>query len=292
MSYPRSLALLTLLLAAAPARAEINMADSVEWMSADADLVIRGRVVAAKGTPVQGRLVWYDVTVKVEETLKGPRLATARFSTPHLYGESPLQWKADRTELLLYLVRGARRAKDDPRYGRAPYAPRRGTQESESVLRLGGPRPGRLFTMGYQVVTGRGPILAAARAAATVRGAKGRHKIDLPYASPAFKALYGGSAVWLYVPIDARLERIGVQWIASKAFHQRLEGAKVLAHFKSAANVRRLRGLLADPGFWTESTGQPGAPKTRCYAVREAAFKALAAWGIRVSRPVIREPAP
>lgn len=82
------------------------------------------------------------------------------------------------------------------------------------------------------------------------------------------------SSVCLYVPVDRRLERMGVQGIASRRFQRRPQGAKILAHFRSAANIRRLRGLLGDPGRWTETTGRPGVPRIRVYAVRQAVWKA------------------
>ena len=61
-----------------------------------------------------------------------------------------------------------------------------------------------------------------------------------------------------------------------------------LAHFKTPANARLVRGLLADPGYWTRTSGKPGARRTRVYAVRKVAYKTLLKWKIPVKRPVIR----
>ena len=250
--------LLSLMLAVIAPRvavAEINMADSVEWMTADADLVVRGQVaaVATRTAPGQG-------------------------------AADPLTWQARHAELLLFLVDGKRRVDDDRAYGQAALALRRG--ERAAVV-LDGATVGPLFDRRFTVLDQRAAALAAVRAAATSTATRA-HQIDLPVDAPAFRALYGGSAVWFYLPVDAELEKLARSWIASKDVWRREQGVAALAHFPTAANRRLLARLLADPGFATISgTGQP---LVRRYLVRQQAHQVLARWGVRHATPVIDQP--
>jgi hypothetical protein len=60
-----------LLLCGARAGAEINVADSLEWMTVDARLIVRGKVLATKDSKGPGSVVYRDLVVRVDETLKG-----------------------------------------------------------------------------------------------------------------------------------------------------------------------------------------------------------------------------
>lgn len=270
------------------AAAEINMADSVEWMTADADRVVRGVVTRVTTTRGRGQVRWFRVTFKVRETLKGAKRATVRFTMRHIWGSTPLKWKYNRVELLVYLVASRRRAKEDRRYLLEAFTLRRSTGVIGAVVRLTGPKTDPMYNMRFQHLTRRAQMLQAARQAAKVRAAKGRpvrHTIDLPFNTPAFKALYGGSSVWFYVPADGRLERLALAWIKSTSVNRRVEGIKALSHFKSRKNIRLLRRMLADKGSWTQTSG---TLRTRVYAVRQAAYKTLKRWRITVRRPLIR----
>ena len=85
---------LLLVLVPALAAAEINMADSIEWVAADSDLVVRGKVTAVAKRKGPGDVVWYDVTFGVAETLKGAPRKSVKFAVRHLYGATPAEWKA------------------------------------------------------------------------------------------------------------------------------------------------------------------------------------------------------
>lgn len=275
------LSLTLAVLAPRVAVAEINMADSVEWMTADADLVVRGQVATVATRP--GPAGWYDVTVQVAEALKGTPAPQVVVTIPQ-GAVDPLAWQTHHAELLLFLVDGKRRVADDRGYGQAALALRRG--ERAAVV-LDGASVGPLFDRRFAVLDQRGPVLAAVRAAATSTATRA-HQVDLPFAAPAFQALYGGSAVWFYLPVDAELEKLARTWIASTDVLRREEGVAALAHFPTAANRRLLTRLLADPGFATVSgTNQP---PVRRYLVRQLAHQVLAQWKVRHATPVIEQP--
>jgi hypothetical protein len=278
---------LSMALVPSRAAAEINVADSLEWMVADAELVVRGAVIAIQKQPGEGQVMWYRVTLRVSETLEGKRSRTIRFVIRHLHGETPEVWRQKKTELLLFLISSKRRVGDDPGYGLEPFALR----ERDAVVRLRTHGSDPVYTLDFVKLTGRTEILKAARqAVAAGASASKSHNLDVPVSSPAYGALWAGSAVWLVAPIGAKLEKLGQQWTASSDVSQREEGVKALAHFRSAANVALLRKLLADPGFVEISASQ--RPRVRRFIVRAAAHQTLISWGVSVKQPVLDRPAP
>ena len=59
------------------------------------------------------------------------------------------------------------------------------------------------------------------------------------------KSLYGGSVVWMTLPVDAALEKQAIKWLDEK--HSREQAVRALGHFKSDANIARVKKLVADP---------------------------------------------
>lgn len=271
-------------LAPGRARAEINGADSVEWATIDADLVVRGSVVNVAASKAKDSPGWFVVTVSVAETLKGKAQKRVTFLTPQLGNEAPDEWQAKDRELLLFLVRGSRRAADDKRYATAQWAPRRGNFGGDSVFMLNDKTLRPAFASDFSVVADRNVLQATIRTAAKSAATK-VHKVDLPFESPAFSALYGGSSVWLYVPADAALEARALTWLASKDLGLREEGVKALGNFPSPANITRLKALLDDDAYATVTTSDQ--PTLRRFLVRAQADKVLTAWAVPHRHPVI-----
>ena len=290
--------LLVLLILGSLARwttAEINVADTLEWTTADSSVVVVGTVAAVTRRKGIGSTTWYHVTFKVNETLKGPSQPTVQFVMRHLSGETPEVWRTRKAELLVFLVDWKRRQAYDGdckpdvvrcegEYDKAPLAlrPSRG---DDSVYELGvTSQANTAYTTTFAAITKRDDLLAATRAAASSK-ATTSHEVDVPFDSEAGRALYSGSTVWLYVPIDATLEHHAQAWILANDLDTREEGVTALAHFKSADNTRRLEKLLADPG--TAQITESGQPTVRRYPVRKQAHEVLTAWGVKHATPVI-----
>jgi len=53
---------------------------SLEWLAADADVVVRGSIVDVSRDPPDGQWVWLTVTLKVDETLKGEHAPRVKFA--------------------------------------------------------------------------------------------------------------------------------------------------------------------------------------------------------------------
>ena len=107
---------LACLLGAAASHAEINIVDSLEWMAVDAALVVKAKVVGYEETKGPGAVVYRDISLRVEEALKGElkgeRLVVRRRDLGP--DTSTLdQWKDTGRSLLFFLRPG--RASDDKR---------------------------------------------------------------------------------------------------------------------------------------------------------------------------------
>ena len=271
---------------ATSAAAEINMADSVEWATADADLVVRGTVRTATATPGPGAVVWHDVTVDVVETVKGAAARTIVVAIRDVGAGVGARLAPGGGERLLFLVASARRAGDDPAYARAPFALR---PDDRAVIELDAAAPGPVFTAGFAVLDRPGPILDAVRAAA-VAPVTTSHRLDVPSDTAAFRALYGGSAVWMTVPVDAALERRALAALRGPDTFARVDAVRALAHFRSRVNTVRLVRLLVDPDFALVT--EAGRAPVRRFLVRAAAAEVLTAWGVAHPRPRLEVPAP
>jgi hypothetical protein len=267
---------------ARPAAAEINMADSIEWVTADSDVVARGTIdkVAQRGD-------WFDVTFAVAETIKGPKRNTLAITFSRGYGETPEQLRARKAELLVFLVEGKRLEKNNKEYAGVKLTPRHGWGDTPGVFDLG--KPAHAFNAAFAVLGTRDEILAATRGAAKSTAAKA-FRVDLPSDSAAYRALYGGSAVWFNVPIDDALEPRAIAWIADKDVSVRVQGVGALESFRSEANAARLKKLLADDGFYTQQTDN--GPRTKHYPVRAKAHEVLDGWHVKHATPVIDEAIP
>ncbi len=269
--------------------AEINMADSIEWTTADSDRVVIGKVAKLE-TRTDGATIWFLATIAVTETLKGPPARTVDIVVRNTFGDNhPGNWKNQ--EVLLFLIASDKRAKRDgdhtpaPLYAKAPFALRHG-QWGNDAYRIG---TDPAYTIDHTVIRKRADLISRVRGAAASKATEA-FQIDLPLDSPAGRALYGGSAVFLYVPVDAALEAKAIQWIAASDAQLREQGARALAHFKSAANIARLEKLLLDRA--THDVTEGNKPTVRRFFVRKRAHEVLRAWGHPHTTPPIDTPVP
>ena len=217
--------LVVALILALPRRstAEINMADSIEWMTADSDRVVVARVATQAEPKPLGGGVWFKVTFAISATLKGPVTKQVDVMVRQISGDTPAKWQADNRELLVFLVDAKRRALRDglcregetctSDYLTAPFAIRGGRWGEGDALRLDG--SAKAFTIDHAVIGKRAELIAKVKATAGSK-ATAAFQMDLPLGSPAGQVLYGGSSVFLYVPIDTALEQVAIAWTAAK----------------------------------------------------------------------------
>ena len=290
MSKPSAVVALVLsFLSASTSNAEIIGGESLEWIVADSDLIVRGRITDVQTKKAGGQVVWETATVQVEETIKGPKSNLATFAVRHFgSGEAPSVWKQENVELLLFLVGSKRYVPDDRLYELTDLALRK-RWGIPSFVRLNDKPKKGLFTINFKVLKKRDDILHAVRKATNALKKLPKpkeHQVDVPFSSPVFQTLWGGSSVYLVVPVDRRLEQVAHGLIKSDDVLSRVQGVRALEPFKSDDNIRLLKSLLGDTAFWITSDGD-GKNRRRILAVRKAAYEILRGWKVDVEQPEI-----
>lgn len=271
------------------AHAELMVGESLEWIVADSDLIVKGTIVKVESFNDEQQTAWEEATVQVNETIKGTPANALTFLVRCVgITEKPSKWHQEGVELLLFLVESGRYESLDPDYGKADSALRLWGADS-SFIRLNNEPQAGLFTMDFNVVKERNDILKAVHSAALYRPANRplEHRVEVPFDSEVYQTLYSGSGVQLVVPADERLETRARQWLKSENQEARQQGALSLRYFKSPANTQLLRPLLNDTTYMTTTRNEAS---TRVYYVSEAAFKTLSEWSVDVDKPVIEVP--
>jgi hypothetical protein len=268
----RVAAALALALVSMPALAEINSADTLEWATADSDVVARAVITAV--VPSKSGC---EATVRVVEFIKGTSGSTLRVAFPRTCQNGLDAWRSGEANLLLFLV--------EVEGAKPSFALRRGW--GEMAIELG---KTKAYTVSLTVLVKEADVLAATRSAAGST-AKVSHTLDVPTSSAAFRDLSRGSSVELRVPVHAALEHRAIAWLVSDESDLRREGVRALANFRSLANIRRLKQLLADPSV--SVTKAPGMTVRR-YFVRASADGVLTEWKVPHVTPVLEatEPRP
>jgi hypothetical protein len=269
---------------------EIAVGESVEWMVYDADRIVTGKVTEARRTEDNGD-TWDEATLQVTGTLKGESKGTVAFLVRSMGAvESPVGWKRDGCELLLFLVEGKRYEKDLPRYGRHALALRKENGQT-GAFRLDGKPSVPLFDAQFAAHLEMKRILDATRGGIkAMQAAKpGTLRVPVPWDSPAHKALYGGSTVYLEVPLDKAMEERARKGVTSADPDVKAGGLRVIGRFKGAENIILVKALLSDPDCWI-ITDVVGKNRRKVYGLRREAVRILEEWGVEFQKPVLEEP--
>jgi hypothetical protein len=272
-------------------RIAIYPLDSVEWIVADSDLVVRCRP-----TTIDRQEDYPDqVTLVVSETYKGTpvKALTVWNNIGDIKG-----WIVSGEERILFLVRTGRlgsEASGNTRGVRYPFAVR-----DERMLRYSSPMPLGV-TSDLRVLKTLEQLEAAVRAAVAFTGPplnsqgpdrlgddrggtvfgypippSGAHSIvfNVDFAKQAGFQIYTSE---LRVPSDARIEAIAHGWHNNG---QSATAAQVLQHFKNPTNVEIFKELLHDP--ISAPAGGTGLDMRWRYPVRDLAVQTLMRWGVHV----------
>lgn len=174
--------------------AEINVVESVEWCTVDAEVVVRGVV----------RRVGRTATVTVAETYKGPPAAMYTLRNTEVQAIKGL---ARSDDALFFFQREPATGSLHLRHG--PVGP--------SVLPL---QESWLATRGppsddFQLLHTRGELLTRVRETVVRfadRVAVPKVFLDVPEETPVFRRFYDGSSVWVVVPWHPVLETRCRRW--------------------------------------------------------------------------------
>ena len=187
--------------------AEINVVDSLEWMTLDTPLIVRAQATKVSDSKGLGQIVYRDVFLQVQETLKGqvgnkPLRVRLRLFTGNSTG---LNWPKNKHSLLFFLRRG--RAQDDRALDgcwvvREPF---------QSIIDLS--HPERVYTADMKRATKASAILPIVRdfakrsvphryvgAPNIFKPQEGYVRLEIPTDSPCYAEVFGGSACYINVP--------------------------------------------------------------------------------------------
>jgi hypothetical protein len=192
------------LAAPATAQAKINIANSLEWHCARAEIIVRGRVTRIRDRSGGGKsrdLI--SMTFKVSEALKGAKGQQVLYISARQRDFAAFKRLVEKVDLLLFLRRTQQGYNlDGQSYHLWPVRDQGGEQ---LLVNLAAPGKTMLSAARFKVLDKARPILAACRAALRKLGSKRsggpqRRFLDVPPKTSVFRALYQGSACYLVVP--------------------------------------------------------------------------------------------
>jgi hypothetical protein len=289
----RSLTILALFVTTSTlARAEINIVDSLEWMSVDARLIVRGKVVRCEDTKGPGDVTYRDATIEVAQVVKGKVEGRTVAVRLRLLGKdgTGLDWKESGHPYLFFLTQG--NPADDKNLAGCWVT--RG--HNYEVIDL--EKPAKVYTSDMKKAENAKEILALVTkyAAVPVRpdvgpGNVGKPRpgslvLEVPFDAPIFNELWAGSSVLMVVPADEKRLALALANVRSKNVHERAVGAKLLRHYPGKDTVKVLMELLTDPGE-VQSIGAGGKVEKVYYPVRQEAYQSLLDLGEKPAKPVL-----
>ncbi|MBI4613765.1 MAG: hypothetical protein HY720_09160 [Planctomycetes bacterium] len=281
--------------ASAPAVAEINVGESIDWLVVSRKHAAIGSVAGVSEDVAPGAL-WLDRTVELEvkETLRGEPPGRASFAwhvpsstSGKAHGEVEMSPPAIGAEFLLFFG-------DE---GAVEYA--------VDLAFPSNMMHGVVFSTDFGVLLTRDEILDAvqkrierlAKEPPLVEPAgpdrrsffeppRGFLRLEVPEDSPAFRALWSGSACYLIVPADPEYLPGLIEETRSENPWARARAAWRLATYPGEETEKLLRGLLSDPGTSSVGASRGGeSVEVEVFPVRQAAYEALVALGFKVDKP-------
>jgi hypothetical protein len=270
-------------------------------------VVARNGRLPGKASQIPGGIVHYELTIKVDEFLKGATRKPVRlFAKTSDYDKRFDQW-ADLKSPMLFFINNVEQAE-----GRKPLEDR--WPAAWTYLRLEKPaaleksyltdRP-PIFASDLTILRKPEEILKRARTFAKKNpNVLKEYSFQFP-ASTAQKCHPSCSIAILVLPMDTELEGIARRMLESpqdfieKKWKQETimrmmyqeAGIGAIRHFKSNENRRLLESFLNDQTVsgTTPVSGKNKGKKMRVYVIRRAAWAVLTSWGTDASKPVIDE---
>jgi hypothetical protein len=260
--------------------ARIYFYESIELITAESDMLVRGTIAEIGGLKPDWEYDAYrfKLVIKVAETLRGPQSDELTVALVSL--DPMLEKHRERGTELLFSLRRWGGARDVC------------SSTLHAWIELGGGGAG-VVTMDFRVLTARADILKAARdgvAAAPAGGEKKRHRLEPPLSSEfsTIHPMLGRNCVgYVWVPADQRLQQCGERWATANSTDFRALAPIALLPFKSDKNIAILKRLLSDDSH-LDLTNARGYGR-RCYLAREPAYRVLKEWGIKVEKPAVTE---
>lgn len=296
-----------------PARAEINIGESLEWMTVDSPLIVRGVVADVKDSSPKEleQPQWFlqEVTIKIHEVLKGDySKEMVSFKRLHTGLSDAHAWLKSNSEMLFFLVEGKgisygfdftgswRMRGDYPTHpikltseeAQIVLSDMRVIKDPQDILQRIRDRVKIISGPNFQPYRVPNPELVSSGFFTVPNGAV---ILEVPAESEAWKVLWSGSACYLVVPADEEYKTLALKLAQSSNYEQRLKGADLLGSYPGDDTVGVLKNLLNDPGthevtYGSMAQGQRIVP---VYGVRETAYHSLQRLGVAVDKPVLKK---
>jgi len=267
---PRLIVCVFLCLATVLARSELTGANSLEWLAISSPVIVQGVVETYTEAPAESR-GQKRVTVRVTEVMKGTlpgKTVTVDLNTA---------WAASKEKMvdptthacLLFLRPGEMNAIDTYVGCKAP------ALTYQSFIDLQALRD--VYSKSMMILTDRDHILAAVKAWAS---SKITHSLqrEVPFDSPIFNRLWGGSSVFLVVPAEESYRAEYLKQARSLQPYERAAAASALSLFPGKETEAVLRELLRD-NDWSYEYYTADLITSIEYTVRSRAAASLKALG-------------
>jgi len=282
---------LVLLLAVGTSHAEINIVDSLEWMAADAPLIVRGKVTAHNNVKGVGNLIYHEATIAIEGSPKGNVEGKTLSIRLHTVGEKnpAAEWAKSGHSYLFFLRKGR---PNDGRERVGWWVPR---ERRHSVIDLA--RPRNVYKADMTFAADAKEILSVVRKYA---GWKRRGpevgepnifkpqadyvRLEIPGSAPIYCSVYWGSACYVNVPAEEKYRTLAMAKARSKRAYERRQGADMLRNFPGPETVKILTKLLDDPAEFENAKGLDQLVRF-VYSVRPTAYHALLHLGEKPKKP-------
>jgi hypothetical protein len=257
------------------AHAEINMGESIEWLTVSRPSI---GVVESVGTS-RGFLTGRTVL-----TLKGSPPKEPSF--PVGWNVPAERWKKEHQWVVFFDLAGVPSAvydlTDPWKDGRAAIS---------ADLSLLDTREEILAAIDGAMKASGGQTAAQGRVPNIFTKERGFVRLEVPPGTPAYGALWGGSTCYLIVPADKPLKDRLYKDVMSDDVWTRLEAARNLRAFPGADTEKILRALLTDgadtvvTSSSVDAKGVTHSVQQNVFPVRQAAWKSLQAIGVTVPKP-------
>jgi len=259
------------------APAEIMVAETLEWLTDSSPHVGEYEIVEANARTVSN---WFQIHLKVKRvsSIKGgcPKESTFRVKshTDEIAGMSA------GTRVMFFLM------SLEPE-GNVRYKVSLDSPPKQGFLDIAYSKDFRLLTKGNEIrelvkkraALNRNVEIKDPEAIGNVfaLGGNGAVRVEVPFESTAYQALYGGSSCYLVVPADADIRKRLLKQVKSKQTWVRSEAARQLSAFPDKEVRAILQELLKDLGTaeQTSTSGDGKVTKQTVYPVRSAARDAL-----------------
>ncbi len=290
--------------------AEIHVGKSLEWMTVEAPVIIRGVVVDVKTSsglvPQQPLWSTQEVMVQIQEVLKGDiNQPTLTWLWDNVGFESAELWKTDQQERLFFLKRGSKDyygtdfSQKWVLYDGYPYVPVN-IETFDRPPVLANMTTPKMADVILSAVKARLSSLNAADhvlpqvshpeiALGFGRTPNGAVTLRVPEDSEAYRVLWSGSSCFLIVPADKEYLQKAQVLSGSEKYEDRILAAQLLASYPGEESVRNLKKLLMDTSTHTEQViSSAGKSVWDVYGVRQMAYQSLQRLGVVISELTLR----